>query len=114
MASSFLLEELSQGQGKSLSQAAKLFPPYRRNRPVTLSCVFRWVTKGVRGPGGQRIHLEGARLAGRWITTPQAVARFLAAQTPPFDDSSSPSPATRLARSRAAERAGSELDRLGI
>jgi hypothetical protein len=111
MASSFLLEELSQGDGISLAQGAKRFPPYRQNRPVTPSCLSRWATRGVRGPDGQRVRLETARLAGRRITTPQAIARFLEAQTPRFDDSSAPSPNTRNAQRRATERAAAELDR---
>jgi hypothetical protein len=114
MASSFLLEELAQGHGKSLSQAAKLFPPFRQNRPVTLSCVFRWVTKGVRGPDGQRIRLEGARLAGRWVTTPQAIVRFLQAQTPNLDNVPERFPTPPSVRRRASERAEAELKKLGV
>jgi hypothetical protein len=114
MASSFLLEELSQGHGRSLSQAAKLFPPFRLNRPVTLSCVFRWVTKGVRGPEGQRIRLEGARLAGRWVTTPQAIARFLQAQTPNLDNVPEQFPSSPNARQRANQRAAAKLEQLGL
>ena len=41
---------------------------------------------GVKGPGGQRVKLEAARLAGKWITTPAAIGRFVEAQTPRPDD----------------------------
>ena len=107
-------DEIAAGHGEPLSRARRRFPPHRQGKSVTLSCLIRWITSGVRSPSGQRVRLEAARLAGRWVTTPQAIARFLAAQTPQFDDPSSPSPATRLARHRASDRAAAELDRLGI
>jgi hypothetical protein len=108
-----LSDEISQGHGKSLSQAAKLFPPSRRCRPVTLSCLVRWVTEGVRGPDGKRIRLEAARLAGRWITTPQAIARFIEAQTPTLA-SELFAPRAPAARQRASEQAASRLGKIGI
>ncbi len=109
-----LSEEIAQGHGKALSQATKLFPSSRRGRPVTLSCVLRWALDGVRGPDGERIRLEAARLAGRWITTPQAIARFIDAQTPRIEDAVPAAPRSPAARTRAAERAARELEKSGI
>jgi hypothetical protein len=114
MASDQLLEEVAGGHGRPLSQITRLFPPYRRNRPVTLSCVLRWVLEGVRGPGGGRVRLEAARLAGRWVSTQQAVQRFLAAQNPDPDTRPAEAPRSLSARRRASDRAGEELDRIGI
>jgi hypothetical protein len=107
-------DEIAAGHGEPLSRARWRFPPHRQGKPVTLSCLIRWVTSGVRSPSGQRIRLEAARLSGRWVTTPQAIARFLEAQTPQLDDSSEHRPAGRNARQRASERAANELERLGI
>jgi hypothetical protein len=114
MASTLLSEEIAGGHGMPLSQAARRFPAYRQGRPVTLSCLVRWVTDGVRGPEGERIRLEAARLAGRWITTPQAIARFIDAQTPRQVDTQSKSSRPPSARQRASERAAAELERCGI
>lgn len=60
-----------------LSVAAKLFPPYRNNRPVTPSCLLRWVTEGYKFRNGETIKLESIRLVSRYATSKQAVERFL-------------------------------------
>jgi hypothetical protein len=107
--------EIAAGEGLYLTQAAKRFPPYRRGRPVTLGCVLRWILQGVRLPDGSRVRLEGARLAGRWLTTAGAIARFLAVQSPQLEDAERPAlPRTPGKRRRAIERAGRELDKVGI
>ncbi len=109
-----LLEEIEAGQGETLTRAARRVPPTRRERPVTLSCLFRWITGGVIGPGGERIYLEAARLAGKWVTTPGAIRRFVEAQTPRLTGQPSSVPRTPTRRARAAERAGEALGKLGI
>ena len=77
--------EIAAGQGMLLRSAAKLFPSSRRGAPVSLSCVLRWIIRGTPGPNGERVKLEGARLAGKWVTSASAIARFIAAQTPNTD-----------------------------
>jgi hypothetical protein len=98
----------------SLSQAAKLLPPGRRGRPVSLSCLLRWVLDGVRTSNGT-VRLEAVRLGGRWITSVEALQRFAAAQTPTLG--ADPIHAVRrpsTVRHRASERAARQLDKLGI
>jgi hypothetical protein len=113
-----LLEEIESGQGETLTRAARRVPRTRQDRPVTLGCLFRWITSGVLGPDGERVYLEAARLAGRWVTTPGAIRRFVAAQTPASasNRATSPVPPTRSTsrRRREAERASQELERAGI
>src|SRR4051812_1922513 len=109
-----LLAEITAGQGEPLTKAARRFPSARQDRPVTLSCLVRWITHGMKGPNGQRIRLEAARLAGRWITTPGAIGRFIEGQTPRADDVPAPAPRTPKARRRASERAAEALQRAGI
>ena len=48
-------------------------------RPVNRETIARWASRGVRRPGGGRVHLEAIRLGGRLLTTATAVRRFLAA-----------------------------------
>jgi hypothetical protein len=74
--------EVAGGQGISLAQAAALIPPARAGRPVSPSCVFRWIRDGVKTPSGERVHLEAARLGGRLITSRAALERFMDAQSP--------------------------------
>lgn len=98
----------------SLSQAARLLPPGRRGRPVTLSCLLRWVLRGLRAPTGEVVRLEAARLGGRWLTTRAALQRFAGRLTPRLDDNSSPAPRSPSRRQRASDQAAAELERLGI
>jgi hypothetical protein len=109
-----LLEEIEAGQGETVTRAARRVPRTRQDKPVTLGCLLRWILQGVQGPNGQRVRLEAARLAGKWITTPGAIRRFIEAQTPPLDGNPAPAPRSPANRRRAAERAGRELDSIGI
>jgi hypothetical protein len=98
----------------SLSQAARLLPPFRRGRPVTLSCVLRWVLQGVKTPDGRRIRLDALRLGGKWITSMEAIQRFAEAQTPALDRPVETTPRSTTRRRRAADRAEKELVKVGI
>jgi hypothetical protein len=89
----------------SLSQAARLLPPSRGDRPATLSCLLRWVLHGVRAPSGAQVRLEAIRLGGRWVSSREALQRFAEALTPRLTDPA-PSPQAPAARQRASERAG--------
>jgi hypothetical protein len=109
-----LLDEISRGDGEKLSELARRVPSYRGGRPATLSRILRWVLTGVRGPGGERIRLEAAKMPGGWISTPQALARFVARQTPRVDGEPAPKPRSPAARRRASERAAKELKRMGV
>jgi Protein of unknown function (DUF1580) len=98
----------------SLSQAARLLPPGRRGRPVTLSCVLRWVLTGTKAPSGEVIRLEALRLGGRWVTSREALQRFAERLTPRVGTKPAPSPRSPAQRRRAGERAARELENLGI
>jgi hypothetical protein len=100
----------------SISQAARLIPGYRRTaRTAHPSCVFRWMRDGVRLPTGELLRLEGFRLAGRWLTSREALARFVDRQNAGRESASAP-PAIRTPtrRQRAADRAARKLEKLGI
>src|SRR4051794_22312667 len=77
--------EILEGSGLSMSQAARRFPSYRQDRPVNASTIWRWIVDGVRLPDGSRVRLEAVRVSGRWLTSVQALARFVNRQTPTFD-----------------------------
>jgi len=97
----------------SLPETARRLPPGRSGKTVHLSTIMRWILRGVRGLGGKPVRLEAIRLGGRWLTSVEALQRFVAAQTPDLD--SKPNlPRTATARERASERAGSRLSRIGI
>ena len=98
----------------SLSQAARLLPPGRRGRPVSLSCLLRWVLDGVPGPDGQRVRLEAVRLGARWVTSREALQRFAERLTPQPSTSPPQPPRTPSQRQQASERADRALQAAGI
>jgi hypothetical protein len=111
--------EVARGNGLGLGQLARRCPPSRGLRQVSPETLARWITRGVNGPGGCRVHLDAVRLGGRWVSTEAALARFIAALTPSQTDTSDQAAAQtkpQAARTRqdAQERARQELDRLGI
>jgi hypothetical protein len=108
---STITSEVISGSGLSLSQAARRFPPYRESRPVAPSTIFRWIVSGVIVRDGRRVRLEAVRLGGRWLTSVQAIERFVAAQTPALDSDPAPAPRmpTPVQRVTSAERAGQLL-----
>jgi hypothetical protein len=109
-----LPQEILARGGLSLGQVARRFPPYRGDRPGSPSTVWRWIVVGVRLADGSRLRLEAVRLSGRWLTSEPALARFIRAQTPQLDADPATPPRTPGQRSRAAEWAAEELDRLDI
>ena len=94
-----------------LSAAAALLGVGRGNRPIHPATLTRWILRGIRGPDGQRIKLEGVRVGSSWRTSREAVARFVDALTP--GAAAAPITRTPTARRRASERAEEELIRAG-
>lgn len=108
-----VLIEIQNGDGLSLSAAGRLFPAARGNGPgVDASTVFRWARKGSKAADGRLVHLESVRVGGRWLTSRQAVTRFVAALSTPASDST-PLPRSPSARSRHSRRAAEHLAESG-
>jgi hypothetical protein len=97
-----------------LNEAARRLPPGRGRRPVSFSCVFRWITTGIPGPNGQRVRLEAVRLGGRWLTSVEALARWADSLTPNLDSEPGTPPRTPAQRSRASLLAARALEQEGI
>lgn len=104
----------------SLAQAGRRFPRTRPGRSPnpTPSAIWRWVREGVRAADGRRIQLEAILVAGRWLTSLEAIERFVMAQQPATATGEPaspdlPTPLSPAARRRAAEKAGLELERQG-
>jgi hypothetical protein len=98
-----------------LAAAARLVPPARSGRRCHLSTILRWITRGARGPSGERVRLEAVRLGGRWLTSREALRRFVELLTPDLDAGPAvTTPRTPGQRRRASERAERELARLGM
>ncbi len=91
-----------------LHQVAKSLPPGRNNKPVHVSTILRWIFGGITLPDGSRLRLEAARLGNRWVTSREAVSRFVAAQT------AAVAPAARPRPGESARRAEAELAARGV
>src|SRR5262249_12923326 len=59
----------------SLHETPRLLGP--DGRPTHLSTALRAITKGVKTTTGERVKLEALRVGGRWITSREAVERFI-------------------------------------
>jgi hypothetical protein len=95
----------------SLTEVCRTLPKGKRGRQVHLSCVLRWITQGSKAPDGRRVRLEAVRVGGRWITSKEALARFVAALTPRFQDEiTAPALRSPAKRQRASERAARRLE----
>jgi hypothetical protein len=79
---SIVAAEIAAGEGLYLAKAARVLPRSRLEQPVNPSTLSRWITRGVRLADGRRVHLEAGRIAGRWVTTPGAIQRFIERQIP--------------------------------
>ena len=98
----------------SLAEVSSILPPGRNGKRPHLSCVLRWITSGAPGPDGQPVRLRAARVGGRWFSSREAVAEFIAALTPRLDDTPPRPASTPAARRRASQTAEKKLQQLGI
>ncbi|WP_162672261.1 DUF1580 domain-containing protein [Gemmata massiliana] len=101
MSAAVLVNRVLQESLLSLSAAARLFPPLRQHAAVRASTIWRWVREGVMTPNG-RVKLEAVRVGQSWITSREAVERFIAAQNPPAN------PIESTAREQSDEHAARE------
>ncbi|SRR5579871_1436852 len=97
-----------------LAEAAKLIPPARSGKKTHLSTLLRWILSGARNPAGEIVRLEAIRLGSRWMTSREALQRFAERLTPSVNPAPSTTTRTATQRQRSAEKAGRELDRIGI
>jgi hypothetical protein len=97
-----------------LKDACCLVPAARNGKRTHLATLLRWILTGSRGPTGERVRLEAVRLGGRWMTSREALQRFAERLTPQSPEGPAQAPRTPTQRQRAAERAGRELDAIGI
>jgi hypothetical protein len=104
-------------QAIPLGEAARIYGTSRGGRPTHVSTVLRHITRGTRLPSGEIIYLEGARLGGRWVTTREAVQRYIERLTEAALGQAQCAPAhvrTSASRQRELTRVDRSLDAAGI
>ena len=109
-----VVDEIANGQGLTLGEAAKRFPRKRGGKPVAPSTVSRWMLHGVRRADGVVVRLESVRWSKSVFTSGPAILRFLKrlAQQDTTPVIAAP-PTGRAAERQRAEEAEA-LRRLGI
>jgi hypothetical protein len=74
--------DLTTEQYISLAEAARRLPPFRLGRPVSTATIWRWCREGVTLPSGEVVRLECFRIGARWLTSVEALSRFIHRQNP--------------------------------
>lgn len=95
----------------SLTEAAKRLPVRRGGKRPHVSCLYRWTLTGCRG-----VVLESLSIGGTRCTSAEALQRFfdrLSHQSAtPVE--SAPTGRTHTQRAKASERAGRQLESMGV
>lgn len=93
-----------------LAEVPALLPPGRSGRRVHVSAVFRWVQKGLKG-----IRLEAVQLAGRRVTSREALSRFFQALSAGagLTDAAAAKTRTPARRQREHEKASAACEAAG-
>lgn len=89
----------------SLREAAGWLPRRRGGRKTHVSCLVRWIQRGVNG-----IRLAAWRVGGVWCTSREALAEFITALSAPAPSTAVPPPTLTPAQFEAREI----LERAGI
>jgi hypothetical protein len=109
-----VITEILAGDSLSMNAAAHRVPAHRGTGSAVPSTIWRWHRHGAKSPDGRRVHLEMARVGGKWMTSAAALARFLAALTPPTPGQPARQTVrTQRQRETRAQRAGKKLERMG-
>ncbi len=98
----------------TLTRACGHLPAGRNDVKPHLSTLMRWITRGVKGGGGRPIRLEAARIGSRWVTSKEALGRFIWALTYDKTADDGQRGFTPAQRRRAADNAGAQLEKVCI
>jgi hypothetical protein len=79
---------------RPFAEAAQRLPALRGGKPVHVTTVWRWTTRGVLAPNGTRVRLEAIKVGGTSCTSDQALARFFQALTTDRRKSAPPTEST--------------------
>jgi hypothetical protein len=68
--------DLTREKPLTFARAAKLIPSSKGDGSAHVGTIYRWAHKGQNG-----VRLESVRLGGRWVTSAEAIQRFVEAVT---------------------------------
>jgi hypothetical protein len=96
-------------------EAARIYGRSRAGRPTHVSTIIRHITLGTRLPSGEIVRLEGLRLGGRWVTSQEAIQRYVERLTSAAlgsTETGEAPPVRSAARERELVAIDRELDRV--
>ncbi len=92
----------------TLTEATRILPRRRRRRPVNVSTLHRWATRGLRG-----VHLETIQVGGTKCTSREALQRFFDALPSASKQPGKGAPVSAT-NAGAVERAVADLEGMGM
>jgi hypothetical protein len=103
---------LVEAKPQSACPRLKLFTKLARELGLHVATLGRWRAPGILRDG-ERVRLWAIRVGGRWMSSDEAVAAFIAALN--AEPASTPGgPRSPAARSKAVTSTDAELDALGV
>lgn len=102
------LKRAAQEAGALTSRTGSSLAPHDEVRPLHVSTLVRWITKGIGG-----VRLEAEKCGGRWVTSREALRRFAGHLTSRGVADPAPRPVPSDPR-RASHAADMELSRRGF
>ena len=105
--------DIERERTRNLKQLAELWPPRFAGTKTHPTTLVKYIKTGYRG-----VKLEGVFISGQWVTSIEAMGRFMEAVAALDDHSADAAKVaaiqTPVARRKAAERAEAELARAGF
>ncbi len=108
-----VLTEIRDGHGLNLATVAKQLPGNSESGHVNPSTAWRWAKTGCRLPDGRRVFLEVVKIGSRWLTSKQAVDRFIVALTDANQTDPIPTPRSRRTTRTRGQAANDRLKSRG-
>ncbi len=90
-------------------EAIKRLPKGKYGKPIHTNTIWRWATKGLKGPNSEVVRLECGKIGGRNCTTEEALQRFFDRLKGEIVET--PIPSAQVKRAKQAEE---ELKKLGF
>jgi hypothetical protein len=87
-----------------------------QQKPCNFATVWRAIKTGTLLPDDSRCYLEAVKVGGRWVTSREAIGRYVEATTAAWLKREPTAPVRALSKTRLAEQARVDraLERMGI
>lgn len=99
----------------TINEACHLLPRGRKGSKPHFATVYRWIVDGVKSADGTVVKLEAARIGAKWVTSKEALTRFVDRLGRSSSANTDETPTRRPSiRQKASERAEKRLTAKGV